>query len=154
MKIKAKLLPEMQETELPQATVHHMGFTLYAVTSEINVCDDVRFSLEGQNYSGCITSIDYDGKSRDYGVRIYHQKQEKAESSIIAFDDVVKIVGKISPDATWVHDGDKIEVKLYAYDKLEENYNPNLHPLNSFPIQDRIGTIVCKIKCPTCNTYH
>ena len=53
-------------------------------------------------------------------------------------DKIGLILGKISPGAIWVKDGDKIEIKLereWKYSKWTKNF-------------------IAKVKCPNCKFYH
>ena len=68
------------------------------------------------------------------------------------------ILGELSPNATWVKDGDEIEV--------ERDYPKICIPDHAVHIQDmefekrvkkeeqKMMHNIYKVKCPTCNTYH
>ncbi len=59
--------------------------------------------------------------------------------------DCYKIVGSVSPNATWVKRGDRFEVDDLSAQGIGTNWcdeNPD------------VGKFKFKIKCPTCNNFH
>ena len=55
-----------------------------------------------------------------------------------SYKDFFKVLGELSSNATWVKEGDEIEIELerkWNYSKLQQE-------------------VVAAVKCSTCNTYH
>lgn len=63
-----------------------------------------------------------------------------------------KVLGEISPDATFVKDGEGYEMKPVRYNLVNDKWQKQLH---EFPPELTAGEkIVFEVLCPTCKTYH
>lgn len=63
-----------------------------------------------------------------------------------------KVLGELTLNAIWVKNGDEIEIEEIYFDKN----GLFLPPINNDKkcIEDIIDKTICKVKCPTCKTYH
>ncbi len=62
-----------------------------------------------------------------------------------------KVIGEISPEATWVKEGDKfgiLEVKIVGENSWGERHSIGLYKKRDNP------KVYCEIKCPTCKHFH
>jgi len=142
----------------PSKELGHRLAKPFAVTQELKVGDEVHHIDES---TGIIQDTDYNDQP-EVDVKWTSKPADKNRASRTSIEYLHKVLGELSPDATWVKEGEEIEVELFAHDKLEEDAEAKLplgkplqiHPLSSYPLKERIGTIICKVKCSTCNTYH
>lgn len=125
---------------------------LFAVTQDIEVGKWCKFLLvSGSIVDAKVKDIDYE-KDR---VHIHYQGEKHTNSRIVSLKDVVKVLGELSPDATWVKDREEIEVlnRWEYHDEIEDvEIGAEAFTSASYPKDKHDWGIV--VKCPTCNTYH
>ena len=128
MKAIAKLLNPFQETKIGGTTFHHnnlAGLRLFAVTQDIKVGDETIYS-DMQN------------------VRVKINNQEQLDN--FRKGELIKILGELSPQATFVKDGDEIEVQEFHKEVSKEE--------SEFEREGYYFITHLKVECPTCNTHH
>jgi hypothetical protein len=64
-----------------------------------------------------------------------------------------KVLGELSPNATWVKDGDEIEVKADIHTKYPIFYGKHSGGICGINYQPEPGEYLM-VKCPTCSTFH
>jgi hypothetical protein len=84
---------------------------------------------------------------------IYHLAdiQYPNEVSTSSVSNFFKVIGEISPEATWVKEGDKfgiLEVKIVGENSWGERHSIGLYKKRDNP------KVYCEIKCPTCKHFH
>ena len=126
MKVTAKLLPEMQKTKMPLATIHHMGYTLFAIEQK-------DLTIPEQNFFAMVNRI----------------KPEEQET------EFYKVIGKISSNASFVRDLSKVEIETDSTTGFVIFYGNKKHPSGRCSAHNKTedGEYV-KVKCPTCKTFH
>lgn len=109
MKVTARAI-EVENKKLSTFTYKRKYYSLFALTTDFKFMDMIWDDKEKEFF----TFIDIDNK-----------------------EELFKAV-MLSSDATWVKDGDKIEIKLerqWKYSKWTKNF-------------------IAKVKCPNCKFYH
>ncbi len=141
MKAIAKYLPVEGEIKDGDTIRHIKGELQTAILKDGVLC------IETEEYSGAI------GLDRYKVVKLFAVTREallKAAFDQGPFDPPVEIdaLGPLSPKATWVKDGDEIEIKS-PYDG--EKLNP-IEVLESEILYSDASKY--QVKCSQCNTYH
>ena len=147
MKAIAKYLPQIETIDGPQGVkiTHNTGSKMFATTHDIKEGDDLHIYMTRQ-YWGKLDSLSKDG---DRNIAI--SGDMKIWWNDNAAQPLLKILGPISPNATWVQDGDEVEVfpkPFVRYENDKRWYNP----MGGLPFKEEKSFM--GVKCPTCNTYH
>lgn len=123
MKAIAKYLPVLETMEFKDADCTYGTKKLFAVTQDIEVGDEIKvFTPSGNILDETVERID--------GLAVYCKDVEHP----FPIQDSGRVLGELSPNATWVKDGDEIEVMEKSNGMEKEKY--------------------LVVKCPTCNTFH
>lgn len=132
---------------------------LFAVTQDVKVGDDVVFNDETEHLDNKDTITRIDKGKHEYHPDTYHFKNHKP-----LWANPYKVLGLISPNATWVKDGDPIKVKENGIQLDCSKCHTYAVGNGSVCISHRNGhkcggvlTWISKpllVKCSQCNTYH
>jgi len=80
---------------------------LFAVTQDIEVGKWCKLLLSEENtVDAQVKDIDWEKES----VHVHYQGEKHTNSRIVSLKDVFKVLGPLSPNATWVKDGEGIEI--------------------------------------------
>jgi len=123
----------------------------FAVTKDIEVGDEVydtQLQLWGKlNFlskaNSQVVFKDYDYS--DNSAYEYHN---------IKPERLFKVLGELSPNATWVENGDEIEIELVPRGVLKPDGEPLKTDYGTSQSMKTVTEVQVDVKCPTCNTFH
>lgn len=119
---------------------------LFALTLEVDVGDEV-IALEnfGGMRHGDIGNVE---EIDDYGITVRFGPVKKYKMLKGCFG---KSLGSLSPNATWVKEGEEIEVSVMPFARYGDSKQWR-KPMGGLPSKEEKSFM--GVKCPTCNTYH
>jgi len=152
MKAIAKLIPSKTFKEAFDDIVvlgeSRVDYPYVAVTQDIEVGDKVTVFENGKSESSVARKI---GRKYIYfgnKTTIALLGETKVPKSMC-----FKVLGELSPNATWVKDGDEIEVDERIF-MLNEGVGNWLGAWQGTQLITCPEKKFMAVKCPTCNTYH
>lgn len=141
MKTVAKSIPQFETVDVHIARItHNIGNKMFVITHDIKVRDEVEIH-------GVKTAIVVKGPHRKKGETIPLNKAKR--------NGWYKILGRLSPNATWVKDGDEIKIAIDTTTGFVIFYGEGIFANGRCSVDNKArGGEYIKAQCPTCNTYH
>lgn len=114
---------------------------MFAVTQDIKVGDEV------QTVEGIKVIVDETKTAKTF----YSTDGTKHNLEVF-----YKILGEISPQATFVKDGDEIEGRLYPQFKGDKTFvwSGSARNMEAIVNMEEVEKMIFVVKCPTCNSQH
>lgn len=141
---------------LPKKKAKKFSKQLFLCSRDIQVGDTV-WDTVNHKFEEVETSFIAENTEHAKNVHCWYLKRPSNECKV--FNEarlLIKVIGEISPEATWVEEGDEFDEyrELWYYKYNGEWKYMGRNTVNWMQSKGYETKLICKVKCPNCKHFH